>query len=1174
MAFDAGAIESQLRVSLTDFNRDLDQAEARLDGIEKARTIPLHVQLDPQESARLRRQLADMDRQLTQDMQQRASSQGSLLGTISGLSTTGGARQQAQQQNQAMQTFMQRLQAQSGINVGGGSRGGGGGSSFTSQGVADFHRNLLQGIGPQILGLGLKTTAIAGLGSALAGGLPTAAAGAGVLGVGGLGLGVAAAGTKALIGTKQDQGPLFAQAQQVQQSLETAFKNAAGPLTNIMRGIFAQIPGFLRQITPELQQVFASLGPLVKGTFAGLETVAKEVLPLLAGAFKAVGPLMQPLIDGLGKLLTGLLPGLISLLRAAKPAIDVIAQVLGILGRNIGAMLTTFVPVIRDSAVVFKALSQVIASIFPIVGQLSAIFARTLAPVFATLATIIRNLLPFLTIIGRIFAQLASAILGDLVAALGALAGLLKDITPSLNILAQMLGRVFTIMENSGVFALLGDVLEKLTRPLATLINALVSGLAPVLPGILTLVARLANTAIAVLATAIEQLLPPITKLVTILLSSLQPVFPVIERALALLAGALGATLLTAIKVITPTLNVLVSILKTISPALPTIVEGILALTAAIKVWEIAQAAINILLDANPIGIVIAAIAALVVGVIYAWTHFRTFRVVVETVWNAIKTATTDVVNFIRDNWRLLLVVLANILTGGLSTIVLLIVTHWHKIENAYDDGRHEVASIWDALWQDTVGSVIRFTGQIINHLQGWWDAVVNGFKLAVQGIEGFWDRIYSIVKVPVNFLIGTVYDDGIRRLWNDVVAKIPGVPSLPSVQKLAGGGRLGGYGGGDILPALLEPGETVISKEDSRHPAAQALFSMLGVPGFQGGGGTGQGPGGRVGQLDPGFNPHGHGNAFSFLGSLGSIVAALFTGNTSVLVNDLLKFAHLPASLASGPLRDLVLGIPKSIIHHLVELVKGLGSPSLPGHAGQLGLPGGTATPGLISIASFLMAHGASRAAAAGAAGTIAGESGGDPESVGSGGAGIIGWTPPTPPHVFPLFPIVTGNPGRDMAVQLVDLLAWIERYGSIAQMNSAAATGGLVGAAWNWSNRYEGPLVPGSDIRMDVVKQLYARGFDSGGWLTPYGPMGFNTGRRPEAVLTPGQSDGFVDIAEAARLFRTRGHALSQAGVAGLMRDVYLQLPEGTTVAQALAELRFQLTHASMQNYANVSP
>lgn len=63
------------------------------------------------------------------------------------------------------------------------------------------------------------------------------------------------------------------------------------------------------------------------------------------------------------------------------------------------------------------------------------------------------------------------------------------------------------------------------------------------------------------------------------------------------------------------------------------------------------------------------------------------------------------------------------------------------------------------------------------------------------------------------------------------------------SLHSLAKGGKLGGYGGGDRHPALLESGETVVSKEGSRKPFMVAAFRAAGVPGYSAGGVAGMVP-------------------------------------------------------------------------------------------------------------------------------------------------------------------------------------------------------------------------------------------------------------------------------------------------------------------------------------------
>ena len=61
------------------------------------------------------------------------------------------------------------------------------------------------------------------------------------------------------------------------------------------------------------------------------------------------------------------------------------------------------------------------------------------------------------------------------------------------------------------------------------------------------------------------------------------------------------------------------------------------AATAATAIWTGAQKMLYLVLSANPIGLVIIAIGALVSAAVYAYNNFESFRNIVDKVWNALK---------------------------------------------------------------------------------------------------------------------------------------------------------------------------------------------------------------------------------------------------------------------------------------------------------------------------------------------------------------------------------------------------------------------------------------------------------------------------------------------------------------------------------------------------------
>lgn len=79
------------------------------------------------------------------------------------------------------------------------------------------------------------------------------------------------------------------------------------------------------------------------------------------------------------------------------------------------------------------------------------------------------------------------------------------------------------------------------------------------------------------------------------------------------------------------------------------------AARAATIAWTAVQWLLNVALTANPIGLVIVAIAALVAGIIYAYRNSETFRRIVQAAWQGIQIAAKATVDwFVNTAWPFL----------------------------------------------------------------------------------------------------------------------------------------------------------------------------------------------------------------------------------------------------------------------------------------------------------------------------------------------------------------------------------------------------------------------------------------------------------------------------------------------------------------------------------------
>ncbi len=179
-----------------------------------------------------------------------------------------------------------------------------------------------------------------------------------------------------------------------------------------------------------------------------------------------------------------------------------------------------------------------------------------------------------------------------------------------------------------------------------------------------------------------------------------------------------------------------------------------LAAAAASRLLAGAQAVLNAIMDANPIMLVVVAFAALTAGVIYAWTHFETFRKVVEDVFGWLKRAVSDVIGFVRTHWLLIV----EIIGGPLAIAVVQVVKHWNDIKKWFRQGVHDVKSILS--WFGSLPS--KFAGWI----RGAADAVGREGKRVLHWFEQLPGKVGSYLSgLPGQML--TVGENIVKGIWN-----------------------------------------------------------------------------------------------------------------------------------------------------------------------------------------------------------------------------------------------------------------------------------------------------------------------------------------------------------------------------------------------------------------------
>lgn len=203
-----------------------------------------------------------------------------------------------------------------------------------------------------------------------------------------------------------------------------------------------------------------------------------------------------------------------------------------------------------------------------------------------------------------------------------------------------------------------------------------------------------------------------------------------------------------------------VPVIKTTVVALATLKAGLLiqnvvssltaAFAAASKATEgltVAQWLLNAAMDANPVGLVVVAITALVAAIVYLWNTNEDFRASITETWNGIKEAAQPVIKKLGELLSglcekmkplidMLLNVLAPVLEGSFAMIGQTIEGILGILEGVIDFVAGVFSGDWERAWQG-----------IQEIFGGIWDMMTASFK-------GIWTTIQELFGEQIDALV------------------------------------------------------------------------------------------------------------------------------------------------------------------------------------------------------------------------------------------------------------------------------------------------------------------------------------------------------------------------------------------------------------------------------------
>jgi phage-related protein len=223
--------------------------------------------------------------------------------------------------------------------------------------------------------------------------------------------------------------------------------------------------------------------------------------------------------------------------------------------------------------------------------------------------------------------------------------------------------------------------------------------------------------------------------------------------------------------------------------------------TVATEGQTAAQEASNVAMAANPIGLVVIALAALAVAFYVAWTKSETFREIVTGAFDAVAGAAEAAFGWIRDHWPLLV----GILTGPFAPVIFALTIWRDDIARGFQAARDAIGRVWSVLesiltapFHAAVVAVEAFertAGRVIDAVRGAVDWLIG----AVERLVGWIDRIHW--PSPPGWLTGAV-------------GGAAGV--VTRLNPFADGGRVPGNLGQPV-PILAHAGEVVLNAAQQR---------------------------------------------------------------------------------------------------------------------------------------------------------------------------------------------------------------------------------------------------------------------------------------------------------------------------------------------------------------------
>ncbi|TQS01375.1 phage tail tape measure protein [Paenibacillus ottowii] len=209
-------------------------------------------------------------------------------------------------------------------------------------------------------------------------------------------------------------------------------------------------------------------------------------------------------------------------------------------------------------------------------------------------------------------------------------------------------------------------------------------------------------------------------------------------------------------------------------------------ISVATRIWTAFQLALNVAMSLNPIGLVVALIAGLVVAFVVAYKKSEKFRNIINGAWAGIKIAFAATMNFFTTTVPNVFNAIVNFivqwgptflisLTGPIGWAVAAVVKYWDEIK-AFTILTFMTIQMWlVTLWTGITGSISGAVSSIWSRITNAWNNVKTTTSNIFNGVKSFLSNVWNSILSTISTTVTNIWNK-ITGIWNQIISYLQGI--------------------------------------------------------------------------------------------------------------------------------------------------------------------------------------------------------------------------------------------------------------------------------------------------------------------------------------------------------------------------------------------------------------